>query len=189
VEVEVAKSIVKLTGTDKSGERTYFSCTAFAIAPRKFMTAAHCTPGKVTDFMQNEYPVTLRIGFLEAFVIEMDERVDLAVIMADLVRPALPFRSEPLVLGENVIGVGHGYGFRDPQFTKHTVQSLNYTPDPEELVPGTWFLNPFIGGMSGGPIVDMQGQVVGVVQASSPILAYGVSVKTILEFLNGEKTR
>ena len=41
----------------------------------------------------------------------------------------------------------------------------------------------FIGGMSGGPVFDINGDVVGVVQRGTEQIGYGVNTATLLEFL------
>lgn len=148
-----------------------YGCSAFAIAERRFLTAAHC----IGDSM--------KLDGHPAFVIAEDDTLDLAVIVSDYVKPALHIRVSPLTRQEQVIGLGYGYSWDFPTITRHYVMILNYTPYPKTIVPGTWFSGPFIGGQSGGAVIDTAGLVVGVIQQGDNMSGYGVNAKTILAFL------
>jgi hypothetical protein len=170
---EALRSVGHVTRVDVDDEGNLWEtgCSAFAIDTRKFMTAAHCIADK------------LKIDGHAAFPVKIDEKVDLAVLVTDFTLSPLTFRQRPLALEEQVMGLGYGYSWKFPTPTKHEVIILKYSPFPD-IYPGTWFLNGFIGGMSGGPIIDKDGQVVGIVQRSNSRNGYGVDVETILEFLN-----
>lgn len=171
----VQKSIVRITLT--TPDDGAYICTGFSIGPRKFMTAAHCTiplhffPGSV-----------LAVNGIRAFVLAESENVDLAVIIADLELPGLKVRLTPLSIGEDVHAMGYGYGFTMSLTTHHIVELLNYRIS-DEIYPGTVFLYPFMHGMSGGPVYDANGSVVGVIQRTTNEIGYGVNVATMIEFL------
>lgn len=164
------------------------SCTAFSIAPRKFMTAAHCV-GNITDMWGNQYETKFKVGTKWAVVTNVDENRDLAVVVADEVRPALGFREDPLTMFEEVTGVGYGYGFTKPLYTPNRVNVLDFVIKIEghDSWPGTLFMGTFIGGMSGGPIVDKNGAVVGIVQAGGDQIGFGVPVSVIKDFLDPDR--
>ena len=156
----------------KQAEGRSYGCTAWAIDVRKFVTAAHCIGD---NMMIDGHP---------AFVIKQDATLDLAVIVADYVVPALTIREAPLTREESAIGLGYGFSWKFPTITHHKVMMLDYTPLPNDIpTPGTWFSFGFIGGMSGGPVIDDNGQVVGLVQRGSDVVGYGVSSATIFAFL------
>lgn len=172
-------SVVHLVGVvmSENGTPFVYGCTAFSIAPRKLMTAAHCVPSNM---------VSLSADRVRVYPIKIDVAKDLAILLWDKELPALSFRDSPLVRYEAVTALGYGYSFAHPTVTFHQVIMLNYSPDPDEIWPGTWYMGGFIGGMSGGPVIDKDGFVVGVVQRGSAQMGYGVSVATIREFLADE---
>lgn len=173
---QALQSVGHLTGTmTEEGQTDKYGCTAFSIDVRKFMTAAHCIGD---NMMLDGHPAT---------VITKDETADLAVIIADEVMPALHLRQAPLVRQEAVVALGYGYSWKYPTITHHYVMILNFTPETD-MVPGVWFSGGFIGGMSGGPVLDLTGHVVSIVQRSNEEAAYGVDVATMMKFLHDSST-
>ena len=163
-------SVGHITGkTEEDGQIRSYGCTAFSIDVRKWMTAAHCVG---LDMLIDGHP---------AMVIAASKEMDLAVLVADYVRPALHIRVKPLVRQEEVIALGYGMSWKFPTITHHFVMMLNYSPY-DDIYPGTWYSNGFIGGQSGGPIIDLTGQVVGVIQRGDSQVGYGVNAAAILAF-------
>ena len=64
-----------------------------------------------------------------------------------------------------------------------TVLVVEQTPDPEQMPPGLFVAGQYIPGMSGGPVVDHDGKIVGIVQQSNSGIGFGVGVSTIQGFL------
>lgn len=97
-------------------------------------------------------------------VVVRDPRHDLALVAVDCVgMPVLPLRREDPVVGERVYGLGHPFGAAAVGRLEGTLRwSVS-----EGIVSavGDWFvqtdtaLNP---GNSGGPVVDVEGRVVGI---------------------------
>ncbi len=154
----------------QEGEIATYGCSAFSIDVRKFVTAAHCI-GE-----------SMKVDGHPAFVIAQDKQLDLALLVADYVRPALMVRNTPLQREEHTIGLGYGFSWLYPTITHHQVMILDFSPWPE-VMPGVWYSGAFIGGMSGGPVIDGDGVVVGVVQRGSDVVGYGVNAATLLAFL------
>ncbi len=171
--VETAlQSVAHLTGsmTNEDGEIYTYGCSASSIAVRKFLTAAHC----IADQMKLD-------GHL-AFAVKVSAKLDLAVLVSDYSRPPMTLRMRPLERMEEATGLGYGYSWQYPTVTEHKALMFKFTPDTD-IYPGTWFLHPFIGGMSGGPIIDVNGEVVGIVQRGNNGVGYGVDTETNLDFL------
>jgi S1-C subfamily serine protease len=119
-------------------------CSSFSVAKNEFLTAAHC----VTPVM--------RIGGKEISGISMDRHVDLALVrVPDLDLPPLKL-AKVVTLGEKLVSFGWGYGSM-----KIGVNSVSEMVDGEVVAWGA-----YVPGMSGGPVVNMRGELVSVVQAA-----------------------
>jgi serine protease Do len=108
----------------------------------------------------------------------MDAQLDLALVnVPGLVGPALAFRSGPAVRrGEGVVAYGFplaGLLSSDPKLTRGEVNGLRGIGDNPNQYQISAEVQP---GNSGGPLVDMQGHVVGVVV--SKLNAQAVSRRT-----------
>jgi hypothetical protein len=94
-----------------------------------------------------------------------DARLDLAILtVPGLVGPALPFRSQPtLRRGEGVVAYGFplaGLLSSDPKLTRGEVNGLRGLRDNPNQFQISAEVQP---GNSGGPLLDMQGNIVGVI--------------------------
>jgi S1-C subfamily serine protease len=152
------------------------SCTAFSINEQYgyFMTAAHCLNNGTTE--------TLTLDGFPARLLYREVMLDLAVIAADLHKPAMVPSAAVLRKGDEIATLGYGYGLHDSLFRAGHVANPLVDLAQFEL-PNLWlaFDNGYIGGMSGGPVFDRDGYVVGLVQLSDEYSGFGITIATILE--------
>lgn len=164
---KLQKSIVYVeivAGTELQG-----SCTGFVIDTQKkyVLTAAHCDGEKVLADGTPTYKVF------------KDERKDLMIVRAsNLDYPAVAIAEKGPDRGDEVASMGYGAGLDDAMFRIAHVSNVRM--DIEGLSgPFTMIDAGFIGGQSGGPVVNDLGQVVMIVQRGSDSLGIGVGAEVI----------
>lgn len=152
-------------------------CTAFVIDPSYgdkgkqdlLLTAAHCD-GK--ELYADHSP---------AQVVSKDAKFDLLVIAVDdTERPALKLAKHDASVGEEVASYGYGYGLDRPLFRVTHVSDDN-TYIPEGGIGGPFLVTDtsFVGGQSGGPVVNSSGDVVMIVQRGNDVVGLGRGAETI----------
>jgi serine protease Do len=150
------------------------SCTAFVIdaAKQYVMSAAHC------------YGNQIWVDRVAGEVIALDTKKDLMVLEVknlDPAKTALKMAAKDPEIRQDVMSVGYGYGLERPFF------KTAHVSDTEVRIPGIG--GPFIGvdasftpGQSGGPVVDINGNLVSIVQmGDGGTLGIGVGVDIIRE--------
>lgn len=124
-------------------EHTYV-CTGFLVDRYEILTATHCVGEGLTA---NTIPVKV-----------MKQGESLTLLKAPIVLgPALKIRKTPVHSGEEGIGIGYGLGFLNV-FTRFVTAPLYNGTD---LILDGLFIN----GMSGGPVIDRDGLVIGLIQS------------------------
>ena len=131
--------------------------------------------------------ITLKDGnVFNGVVVGTDEVTDLAVVRVDS-KEALPFArlgdSDQLRIGEIVIAIGNPFGLTGgPTVTAGIVSALNRSLQFEsgalELIQTDAAINP---GNSGGPLVNTNGEVIGINTAKMPYaqgIGFAVPVNT-----------
>lgn len=169
----LAKSVVYL-------ERQGGACTAFVInsdAPHKrdegkqnyLLTAAHCD-GK-----------EMYVDQTAATVVWKDTKKDLLVVeVDDLERPALKLARENPKQGQEVLSFGYGYALERPMArVTHIADDDTYIPEGGIGGPLMVTDATFVPGMSGGPVVNANAEVVMIVQLGSDSVGMGVGASTI----------
>lgn len=175
MEDRVASSLYRITGTAEvdtwmGPRRINYSCTGFQIAPDKIMTAAHCLGD---DMKADGQPVKILAG---------DKYFDLALLEGGSNRPILQFRDKEVERWEALKSLGYGYGWNRLTVLDNKVILTRYKVVEDGPV-GIVVQGGYIGGMSGGPLVDLSGKVVGVVQRSNNQIGYSVGSTIIKAFL------
>lgn len=158
----VERSLVQVVF--QADEQRQHSCTGFIVDAAKglVLTAEHCVE-KDENYVNG----------LLSDVIKKDSHLALLKVPS-MMGPPLDIRKDKLERGEQVIAMGWGYGILGGSL--RMVYNSNY--DGELILDGA--LSP---GMSGGPIVDMEGKVVGVSQAAFQGIAAGCNQDSIRKFL------
>jgi S1-C subfamily serine protease len=169
---ELAKSVVAIERDDKGT-----SCTGFVINSRVkkddedldyVLTAAHCEAAK------------LWADQAEAKIVAKNTEKDLLVLSVENTdRPAMKLAQEDPKVGDAVASLGYGLGLEKPLFRIAHVSAETYIP--YEGIGGPIFFvdGAFVGGQSGGPTVNAAGEVVMIVQRSTPATGIGVGAETM----------
>lgn len=165
VAVKVLKSISYLTGPEGS-------CTAWSIDSKRdyVITAAHCDQ---KDMLVDNLPATVK---------SKDVKKDLLVLeVKGLDKPSLRLAHDNPKVGDEVASYGYGLALERPFFrVTHISDDQLYVPF--EGIGGPFILTDtnFIGGQSGGPVVNTDGDVVLLVQlGSADGFGLGVGAETI----------
>ena len=154
------------------------SCTGFVVDQTRhyIMTAAHCAP---------DHNSVLWVDRVMARVVSKDSKKDLLVVEAkdiDPTLPALKLAGKNPERGQEVMSIGYGMGLERPFFRQAHVQD-DQTNIPEGGIGGPYISldAAFVGGQSGGPVVNAAGEVVMIVQRASNTVGIGVGAETIRE--------
>jgi len=151
-------------------------CTAFVIDQQKhlLLTAGHCYPAEHGILWVDNVP---------ARIVLLDPKRDLMVVEAkdiDPDRPALKLAAKNPVIGQEVMSVGFGYALERPFFRQAHVQDDKMALPSVDGGPFISTDTAFVGGQSGGPVVDATGAVVMIVQrGDGGTTGLGVGAETL----------
>jgi putative serine protease PepD len=112
--------------------------------------------GRSVDVEQQNKRFTVRIS-------KVDQKADLALLVATEKFPRLPAAAEPAKPGQPIVVVGAPLGL-DDSVTSGVVSALRNMSDGTTVLQFDAAINP---GSSGGPVVNAQKQVVGVVNSKA----------------------
>jgi serine protease Do len=169
---ELQKSVVTIERDDKGT-----SCTGFIINSKirkddetltYVLTAAHCEAAK------------LWADQAEARTVAKNTEKDLLVLAVDhLDKPAMKLAQDNPQVGDEVASFGYGMGLEKPLFRIAHVSAETYVPFDGIGGPLFFVDGGFVGGQSGGPVINAAGEVVMMVQRSSATTGIGVGADTI----------
>ncbi len=172
----VSPSIVMVTTArkDAEGHPGTYVCTGVVVSSlmKQVLTAKHCveSEGRMLPALADNLPTTL---------VKADD--DLALLaVPDLDKPRLDTRKTRVAIGDLTYAFGFGYGL-PTVLMRPIVWIVNYhqTVDQEDLVVD----GPFVQGMSGGPVVDANGKLIGIVQKANDVLGFASGPGAIKAFL------
>jgi hypothetical protein len=179
VQERVSDSLYRITG--KAEVETFlgpmvmnYSCTGFQIAPNRIMTAAHCVGKDMTADGQSVQVVTANPYFDLALLKGKDHPMNF--------RPSLSFRDRGVDRFEHLLAFGYGFGWNKLSILDEKVFLTGYHVAEDGAI-GFIVQGGYIGGMSGGPVTDDSGLVVGVVQRGNTQIGYSVGTTIIKAFL------
>lgn len=162
VAARVEPSVLRIRGVAPSCQRA-LEGSGFVVAPERVMTNAHVVAGT------SQVVVDTFDGPLEAHVVLFDPEVDIAVLaVPGLDAPVIPFAPEPARSGDSAIVLGYPGGGPYTASAARVREILDLSgPDIYRTSDVTREVYTVRGsirqGNSGGPLVDEQGRVLGVV--------------------------
>ncbi len=168
----LAKSVVYVDNTEGSCSGWVINANARPVAKdgvkmNFVLTAAHCDGDK------------LYVDHVPANVVYKDAKKDLLVLeVEDLGRPALKLAASNPKIGDSVASYGYGFGMERAMFRTATISDDKFYI-PEEGIGGPFIVTDaaFVGGQSGGPVADLAGNVVLIVQRGGSGVGIGVGAE------------
>ncbi|MEV0334536.1 MarP family serine protease [Nocardia sp. NPDC050717] len=162
VAASLQQSVLRIRGVAPSCQRA-LEGSGFVIAPERVMTNAHVVAGT------NAVSVDTARGAMEASVVLFDPSKDIAVLaVPGLTAPVIPQAPEAANSGESAIVLGYPGGGPYTASAARVRETLDLT-GPTIHRDGTVEREVYTvrgqvrAGNSGGPLVDTEGQVLGVV--------------------------
>lgn len=169
----VSASVIRIVGDNPDG--TKYLCSGVVVAKFSILTAAHCTVG-----------TNLETDGHAALLLARNKYYDLALLYDPLtLKRALPISQYPPERFETIYSLGYGWGSRRLFVLRGTVFLINNRPD-DDAPPVMYIQDDAVHGMSGGPVVARNGQLVSLVQQGGENIALGVGPMIIRIFLLGE---
>lgn len=165
------------------------NCTAFSINQQShyYLTAFHCLGNNMAFWKESSTSSGMQHTFNVLRVMKMSKQLDLAVLEAEEGMPALLKGKMPRE-GAEVASIGYAFGEDRPYiFTQHVAhikEARSYDILRKIIIKD----QKDIGGMSGGPVVDIKGNVVSMVQfgaignGGDDLVDFGTAIEDIYKF-------
>ncbi|MCA1840037.1 MAG: serine protease [Actinobacteria bacterium] len=140
-------------------------CSGIVLSPTEVLTAAHCLGDD------------LKVDRQPAEVKKKGESLALLRLGKPTKRPVLPLAKAMPQQGEEVLALGYAYGGPITVF-RRIIAGL--------VLPDFALDGPIAPGMSGGPVVNGSGEVVGVNQATGDVIGLACGVQEVRVFLEAK---
>jgi hypothetical protein len=155
---------------DEKGEPIGSRCTGFQVGIVWALTAKHCLP--------EDEGIDVYVNGEPARVIKTSD--SLALLQTEVAaRPILSLRTGKLEIGEAISSIGYAQGGPLATFRRYFSNYTGELGGNDHIVLD----GPISGGMSGGPMIDKDGKVVGINQATDKTRSIGCSAEEIKDFL------
>lgn len=169
----VSASIVHITGWRPDvGDGAPISCTGFMVRRNRVLTAAHC-------LAEN-----LKADGEPTAILRANPSFDLALLDVVIYKAPLEFADDAPARFEDVTAIGYAFGWNKLSALRQRVILVD-SQAGESAMPGLIMQGGLIGGMSGGPIVNDAGEVVGINQQANEGIGYGIGAQLMKAFLLG----
>lgn len=162
---EKSVSVVKLVGYDSSGEECGSGSGFFVGSSGQIVTCCHVLEGCDTVTAVTDDGRVYSVGFVLAY----DAERDLAILRAGGVLTSAPLaigNSDALVRGLPIVSISSPYGFLNTMSTGVVSGFRQNLGLRDETLTDFQFSTPISRGSSGGPLLDMCGNVLGVTYAT-----------------------
>jgi S1-C subfamily serine protease len=166
----IRESIVEISIGEKG------ACTGGVIddARDNVLTAAHCD--------NTESGKDLFVDGKPAKVKFKDIKTDLMVLFVDGIdRPALSLAKHDPEVGEEIASYGFGWNLEKPLFRVGHISVESIALEGYERAQRLGIDASFVGGQSGGPVINAAGEIVMVVQLTNPEAGWGVGAEVIAD--------
>jgi S1-C subfamily serine protease len=163
-----------INGSSYVGSGWYYADTSAQLVKGYFITAAHCVMEVINNIYYKatsiyvENPITNSWISVDPSNVYIDGIGDIAVLKTNINFTSQPSyclkltNSEPR-LGDTCYVVGNPGGFDEDSVSIGCIRDAKYTEPNGFQVPESIFVNcPGIGGNSGGPIINVSGDVIGI---------------------------
>lgn len=153
-------SPIEAKWTDDKGPEDSTICSAGYLGSNLWLTAGHCFSPDSDD--QTDFKFFINKKPMSLIMLAPDE--DIAVVAAEPPKGMVPLHLAPndLKKGEEVFAEGFPGGSYDSFFVSGRVMNLAFHIEERTYVVTSMIVAP---GMSGSPVVNAEGKVVGVLQA------------------------
>lgn len=175
---QVTSSIVRVTSEIRiplgfdSYEIHEGVCTGFVIKKDLVLTAGHCFAEELWSDGQRAEPI------------KIDKFYDLMVLQTSTKKTPVTFRDDPPRRFEPLTAIGYARGWDRVTVLEVKPFMINFSPRPE-MPPGIFTQGGFLRGQSGGPVVDSEGNVVGLILQTNENVGYFLGTQLIKAFLLG----
>lgn len=151
-------SVVKIVVYDITGSKRVEG-SGFFIGPGKIITNAHVIDSVYSAEVQSSLELYEKIT-----IIKRGDDVDLALLMVeDAEEPALPLaEAGELRPGQRVLAIGNPLGL-ERTVSDGLINAIRGIPGKIEIIQAS---APISQGSSGGPLLDLKGEVIGVISAT-----------------------